>query len=248
VWRYDRSTERPTKLFTGPALSPVPDPGDSLVAYLRWQPQEECTVQLFNANQNQHTELLAGSCLRITDWSADGQHLLLENSLAWLPDSLPNIRIWRYSFAEDSLYSFVVRDGDVRDGTLSPDGEWVAFSSDETGAPEVYVRRFGARDGGVRISRSGGRWPQWGDEGRELYFLSPKGEVLAADLIEALSGGAPVEPRVLFSDLMGQRVSFIDTGTGFGASPDGQAFFLRPRTEDPNIALVQNWPVLMNRR
>jgi hypothetical protein len=72
--------------------------------------------------------------------------------------------------------------------------------------------------------------------------------VYAADLTSALSGQAPVEPRLLFLDPAGQNVSFLDAGTNFGASPDGEMFFLRPRTEDQNIALVQNWPALMSRR
>jgi hypothetical protein len=247
IWTYDPATDRETKLFTGQGSSPVPGPGDTLVAYLYWHFQEGCEVRLYNANQDSDSELFSGPCLSITDWSNDGQHLLLENAFDWLPDSLPNTRIWRYSLAEDSLHSFVVRDGDTRDGELSPDGGWVAFSSDVTGTPEVYVRRSEARDGGIRISRNGGRWPRWREDGRELYFLAPNGGVYAVDLTSVLSQQAPPEPRLLFLDPAGQNVSFLDNGTGFGASPDGETFYLRPRTEDPNIALVQNWPALMNR-
>jgi Tol biopolymer transport system component len=218
------------------------------VAYLYWHWQEGCGIRLHDVNQDEERELFSGPCLSVTDWSNDGQHLLLENAYDWLPDPLPITQIWRYSFADDSLYSFVIREGDTRDGELSPDSRWVAFSSDVTGTPEVYVRRFEARGGDIRISRSGGRWPRWREDGRELYFLAPNGGVYAADLTSVLSGQVPAEPRLLFLDPVGQNVSFLDNGTGFGASPDGQTFFLRPRTEDPNIALVQNWPALMDRQ
>ena len=248
IWRYDPATGRKTKLFVGNGSSPVPGPADTLVAYLYWHLQGGCGIHLFNVNQDTDQELLSGPCLSVSDWSNDGQNLLLENTYDWLPDPLPNTQIWRYSFADDSLYSFVVRDGDTRDGELSPDGRWVAFSSDMTGTPEVYVRRFEARDGGILISRSGGRWPRWREDGQELYFLAPNGAVYAVDLTSVLSGQAPAEPRMLFWDPIGQNVSFLDNGTGFGASPDGEMFFLRGRTEDQNIALVQNWPALMNRR
>jgi serine/threonine-protein kinase len=250
IWSYDPASDGEAKLFTGQGSSPVPGPGDTLVAYLYWHLQEGCEIRLFDVNQDEDRGLFSGPCLSITDWSNDGQHLLLENAFDWLPDPLPNTRIWRYSFADDSLYSFVVRDGDTRDGEFSPDGRWVAFSSDVTGTPEIYIRRFESRDPGIRISRSGGRWPRWHEDGRELYFLAPNGGVYAADLTPVLSGqaqGAP-EPRLLFLDPAGQNVSFLDNGTGFGASPDGETFFLRPRTEDQNIALVQNWPALMDRR
>ena len=96
----------------------------------------------------------------------------------------------------------------LRDGELSPDGRWVAYSSDVTGTPEVYVRPVEARGGGVRISRSGGRWPRWSEDGRELYFLAPNGGVYAADLTSCWRGRRPPEPRLLFLDPVGQNVSF----------------------------------------
>jgi hypothetical protein len=247
IWKFDPVTNGGTRVFAGPGSSPVPGPGDTLVAYLHWHIREGCEIRLRNLNQNFSSELLAGPCLSITDWSRDGQYLLLENAFDWLPDSLPNTQIWRYSFAEDSLYAFVVRDGDTRDGELSPDGRWIAFSSDVTGAPEVYVRPLEAQGGDVRISRSGGRWPRWREDGRELYFLAPNGGVYGADLTSVLSGQAQAEPQLIFLDPVGQNVSYLDNGTGFGASPDGERFYLRPRTADQTIALVQNWPALMNR-
>jgi hypothetical protein len=248
IWKYDRSGGIAEKLHTGPALSPVPGPGDSLVAYLYWSPQEECSINVFNIPQGSVAELHRGRCLFVTDWSADGQHLLLDNSPAWLPDSIPNIQIWQYSFVDSSLSLLVARDGDVRDGAISPDGRWVAYSSDEAGTPEVYVRRFTGRDGGVRISRTGGRWPRWGNNGSELYYLSPDGAVYVADMTAVITGQATAVPRVLFRNPAGRRVSFNDTGTGFAMSPDGQSFFFRPQVQSQNIALVQNWPTLMERR
>jgi hypothetical protein len=248
IWKFDRSTGIPEKLYTGTAFSPIPGPGDSLVAFLYWRPQEACKINLLNVSSGAVSELIGGECLFITDWSADGQHLLLENSLDWMPDSLPYIQIWSYSLAEESLSLLVARDGDVRDGSLSPDGRWVAFSSAETGTPEVYLRRIASHGAAVRISRTGGRWPKWNDNGHEICFLSPDGAVYVADVTSVFAGRAPSAPRVLFRHPLGLTVSILDTGIGFGATPDGSTFFIRPPVQSHNIMLVQNWPVLLDRR
>ena len=248
IWKFDRSTGISEKLHSGHAYAAVPGPGDTLVAYLYWSPEDECSINLLNIPQDSVSKLHTGRCLMVTDWSRDGQYLLLENSLSWLTDSMPNIEIWRYSFADSSLSPLAARDGDVRDGALSPDGRWIAFSSDETGQPEIYVRRFASRGAAVRISMTGGRWPRWNENGRELYFLSPDGAVYVADLTSVLAGRSPSAPRVLFVHPLGRTVAFTDTGTGFSATPDGLTFYFRPRTQSHNIALIQNWPALLERR
>ncbi|MFN2240082.1 MAG: TolB family protein, partial [Thermoanaerobaculia bacterium] len=54
---------------------------------------------------------------------------------------------------------------------FSPDGRWIAYASDVSGAPEVYVRPFEGKGAAVRVSRDGGSQPRWRGDGRELYFL-----------------------------------------------------------------------------
>jgi Tol biopolymer transport system component len=58
-------------------------------------------------------------------------------------------------------------------GTVSPDGAWLAYVSDELDGTQVYVRAFGSLQVGPphRISSSGGIWPRWSRDGRELYYL-----------------------------------------------------------------------------
>jgi len=248
IWKFDRSTGIPEKLHTGRAYAAVPGPRDSVIVYLHWSPEDNCSIRLLDLSRDSVSVVHTERCLMVTDWSRDGQHLLLENSLSWLADSLPSIEIWQYSFSDSSLSRLVARDGDARDGALSPDGRWIAFSSDETGPPEIYVRRSASRGAAVRISTTGGRWPRWNENGRELYYLSPDGAVYVADLTSVLAGRSPTVPRVLFVHPLGGTVAFADAATGFGATSDGLTFFLRPRTQSHNIALIQNWPALLERR
>ena len=55
---------------------------------------------------------------------------------------------------------------------VSPDGRWLAYMSDESGALEVYVQRFPDGGGRQRVSTSGGTRPIWGPDGRELFYVN----------------------------------------------------------------------------
>jgi Tol biopolymer transport system component len=79
---------------------------------------------------------------------------------------------------------------------VSPDGRWVAYVSDESGQPEVYVARFPEMQGTVRVSNSGGARPSWRRDGSELFYLAPGGRLMAVPVrlsAATLSPGPPVE-------------------------------------------------------
>ena len=63
---------------------------------------------------------------------------------------------------------------DEQEGTISPDGRWIAYESDSSGRSEIYVRPFPAVAGGQsQVSTAGGRRPLWARDGRELFYLAP---------------------------------------------------------------------------
>ena len=57
-------------------------------------------------------------------------------------------------------------------GQISPDGRWMAYESTETGRGEVYVRSFPSGPAKWQISTSGGNWPRWRHDGKELFYMS----------------------------------------------------------------------------
>ena len=63
---------------------------------------------------------------------------------------------------------------------VSPDGRWVAYNADESGAYEVYVARFPEFTAKRRISGHGGVQPQWSGNGRELFYLALDGSLMAS--------------------------------------------------------------------
>ena len=124
--------------------------------------------------------------------------------------------------------------------TFSPDGNWLAFTSDQTGRSEVRVRPYPAGDPPDRISSDGGQSPTWSPNGDQLFYRIPAtGRIMVVDVpggsISARSG-----PRMLF-ELEGQ---FVD---GFyDVSPDGTRFVMGTRVvrEGENarrIHIVLNW-------
>src|SRR5262249_1944712 len=71
------------------------------------------------------------------------------------------------------------------EGQFSPDGKWVAYVSDETGKPEVYVQPFPAAAGGggkLAVSSAGGIMPRWSKDGKELFFWANARDLMVVDV------------------------------------------------------------------
>jgi hypothetical protein len=129
---------------------------------------------------------------------------------------------------------------------ISPDGHWIAYTSDESGRGEVYVQPFPGPGAKLQISNDGGAEPLWSRDGRELFYRTSYQErenrAFAVDVQTgpAFSAG---KPRLLFTAQGYSGMSPIRT---WDISPDGRRFLVvkmeeresRPVTE---LVLVQNW-------
>jgi serine/threonine-protein kinase len=110
--------------------------------------------------------------------------------------------------------------GDQEFSSLSPDGRWIAYTSDENGREEIYVRPFPDVDAGKwQISSSGGRQPLWGPGGRELFFLGPDA-MMAIDIESEPTFSVGVPKRLFSTD------EYADSPNSYSVSPDGQRFLM----------------------
>ncbi len=124
--------------------------------------------------------------------------------------------------------------------TLSPDGRWIAFGTEETGRTEVYVRPFPDVDRTRwQVSKSGGSEPVWSSDGRELFYRSSKGDLMAAQ-IDATGDFRVNSERPIFS-----VKSYVGDSRNhaYSVSPDGRSFYFidaLPGTPS-QLIVVTNW-------
>ncbi len=124
--------------------------------------------------------------------------------------------------------------------TLSPDGRWVAYTSQETGSPEVYVRPFpNAADGKYQVSANGGSEPLWSHSGREIFYVNASNQMVAASVAVAPSFSVTGQ-KVLFSVTSFQRDA---THRLYDVAPGDQRFLMvslgsLSRSAD---VIVENW-------
>lgn len=138
-----------------------------------------------------------------------------------------------------------------RMGRFSPNGRWVAYSSNETGEHQIYVVRFPDGGGKRRITSGGGVTPVWRPDGRELYFRSPDGMLMAISMDVEGDQAIAGSPQQLFPLQINPLQARDDrerypefAWLSFDASADGQRFLLW-RDETPFISsplhVFVNW-------
>ena len=103
-----------------------------------------------------------------TSWSPDGKVLAFDEF-----DPKTGSDIWFYSKHESSAMPFLRSPFNERNAHFSPDGHWIAYSSDESGRQEIYILPTPGKVGGKRrVSTAGGGEPVWNPRGGELYYLN----------------------------------------------------------------------------
>jgi Tol biopolymer transport system component len=137
-------------------------------------------------------------------------------------------------------------------GRFSPNGRWVAYTSNETGQFEVYVQSFPNLGVKVPISTGGGSQPQWRGDGREIYYYTPDRKLMA---IEVSGEGSTFNVGVA-RPLFDMRISSAGIDRGFPGigyytvARDGKRFLVAtsPETQDrQQITVVLNWTADLKR-
>jgi hypothetical protein len=131
-------------------------------------------------------------------------------------------------------------------GRFSPEGQLVAYQSDESGTPEIYVQPWPVTSEKWRISTSGGSAPQWRPSGGELYYVSTAGDLMAVNVTRVAGRWRFGTPVRLFGGVN-------RTNAEYAPGLDGQRFLtLRPTTEATNstfspLYVTLNWQLLLPR-
>jgi Tol biopolymer transport system component len=136
-------------------------------------------------------------------------------------------------------------------GDISPDGQWIAYHSDESGRYEIYIRNFPVPLGKWLISEGGGLYAKWRADGKELYYYGVDGRLMAVpiDTGNTLQAHTPVP---LFEQhLLNGPYAALGYRRQYGVTQDGQRFLLNvPQEGDgsPFITVVVNWPSVIKKQ
>jgi len=172
-------------------------------------------------------------------WSPDGGTLILQQT--YHPETKSDVLAFRPG-EESEARPILNLPFDEFLADLSPDGRWLAYSSNESGRVEVYVRSFPDLGGKVQISSDGGIEPAWSPDGTELFYRDEEGLRTMVVDIALEPGFSPGTPRLLF------KGSFVPTpgfGRNYDVAPDGQSFVM-VRQEmggvgEAQLHVVLNW-------
>jgi Tol biopolymer transport system component len=182
------------------------------------------------------------------DWSGDGRWLLIREGT---PDT--KYDLWKLPMTPEGR----VREGakplpylqtqfSESEGRFSPEPSprWVAYMSDDSGRPEVYIDAFPEPRGKKPISTGGGTFPKWGAGGRELYYISPENKLMVVSLKLGSDTVEPSAPRELF-----QLPLRSPAGPTYEPSRDGQRFLVltSPEQAQQPLTVIVNWPALLKK-
>ena len=164
-------------------------------------------------------------------WSRDGVLAFTEIS--------PNTQEQDIWVLEDGApRAFIATDAYELAPRFSPDGQWIAYESDESGQPEVYVAPYPGPGGAEAVSQNGGMCPVWSPDGRELFYANNRGQVLSVSVqfTPSLELGAPT--------LLFEIPNMLPTRL-FDVHPDGERFVVvrsvDSKSSTSQINVVLNW-------
>ncbi len=171
------------------------------------------------------------------DCSSDGKYLLYNAT----GDSGTQGDLWVLPLAGDKKPApFLKTEFNEGDARFAPDAKWIAYSSDESGQNEIYIRSFPDHGSKWQVSSNGGESPRWRRDGKELYYISSDNKMMAADI--GLKGQTVevnhVRPLFEVPSIVVQR--WFD----YDVAADGQRFLLNIPFESQNSApltVVVNW-------
>jgi len=163
------------------------------------------------------------------DWTSDGTFLVYT-----VNEPNPSRDVWAVAIDGDRKPVPVANTAfNERDAQFSPDGRWVAYTSDESGRDEVYAQRFPERSGRVQISNGGGGMVRWRRDAQEIFYIAIDGLLMSVPIKPAKDGSALAagSPERLFQTRVGGPIQ-ANSRQQYMVSPNGQRFLLNTLAEE----------------
>ena len=240
VWIYDTTRDAMSRLtFDGTAnVDPIWTRDGKRIVFkgkgnrLFWQPADGGgAVEQLTSDQRSNNDLPG-------NWSPDGQGLLIM-------ETLPVRDLFVFSLKDRKAQPFDTGEVGASSPSFSPDGRWIAYTSNESGRTEVYVRPYPGPGGKWQISTDGGTEPAWNPKGRELFYRSGQ-KMMTVDYTEQPEFSAG-KPKMLFE---GPYVPSPRSLSDYDVTSDGQRFLMLKNAEQKpgEISVVLNWTEELNQK
>ena len=239
IWMIDLERGAPMRLEGG--MRPLASPDGARIAFTDDRATGVADVYVRGAGGDTAAQLLVKSAQNkmVDDWSPDGASLVVSSTAG---DTKADL--WLVPLSGEAPRPLVQTAANELHGRLSPDGQWLAFSSDETGALEVYVQSLTRPAVRQTVSVGGGSEPRWRGDGRELFYL---GADLAVMSVEFTADGPPrmTPPRKLFRVPMARARSLYINH--YDVAADGRRFVIQSAEQQaaPPLMVLLNWTGLL---
>jgi dipeptidyl aminopeptidase/acylaminoacyl peptidase len=166
----------------------------------------------------------------VYDWSPDGRFLVFGKPLA-------RSDLWVASHTDRAPRQLTATPHDELAARFSPDGKWLAYSSDQSCRVEVYVRPSLSTGDQIQISSDGGSEPVWSRDGSEIYFRAPGNQMM----VLPFRGGVPTSRALPLI-----RGVYLSAGAiaQYDVARDGRFLMIKPMEQaagPSELVLVQNW-------
>jgi len=239
IWTFDLETQSAKRLTFDPAIDSVPiwSPDGTQMVF---SSNRGVTFDLYlkDANGAQEEKHIPqdGPDRFPSDWSRDGKYVIFERGADLWFLTIPELRATQFLKASSTL----------KNGQFSPDGKWVAYSSNESGRWEVYVTSFPEAHGKWQVSNAGGDQPRWRTDGKELFYLGPDSQMTAVPVKTGANFDAGT-PTALFQANPRELVATSEQFS-YDVSKDGQKFLINTqlKTGMAPMSVVLNWSAKLN--
>jgi Tol biopolymer transport system component len=242
IWIYDVSRGLRSRFTFDPAADrwPIWSPDGTRVAFSsNRKGQFNLYVRSYAGSGVEELILESERDKILSDWSADGRYLLFEAR----GDPTTQSDVWALPLTGDRKPITVLQTSFRESGAVfSPDGRWIAYTSDESGRAEVYVAPFPGPGRKWQVSSGGGTLPRWSGTGREIFFNGAGERIMAAEVSAHGDTFEVGRTQPLF------QIRVLAIGSVYDVTPDGQRFLVNTANETQisvPMTLVVNWPAAL---